>query len=521
MIVKFLGLIQVKILSSYFYFFDLLTILLFLGVIGKSAQIFLESWLASAMEGPTPVSSLLHASTMIVSGVFLLQRFQSYIFCSLDGMLLITLIGSLTAFFAGTIGLVSMDLKRIIAYSTCSQMGYLVFCVGIGNANISFFHLFNHAFFKCLLFVAAGTLIHALLNEQDIRRMGGLFKLLPFSFVLISVASLSLMGVPFLSGFYSKEKILENAFYIYNYSNIFSFWLGSFSALLTALYSIRLISYSFLFSPNNFKKNYENFHVDLIFYLNIVLFLLGLGTIFSGYLFEDLIIGLGTDWGLFTFSKPKMYILNIHLGNTYINFLTFLYTLFGLFSYLLYNFIFIELYNLWFFYLFSIKNFRYFYVFLGKRWYINLIYNRYIASPILWLGYHETFLLLDKGFFEGISLLSIRRVSDISCLIIKFSRIYYFGEILISLFLVYLLTNGFIILCLFSDFEDELLDFFSYKILVNFFKFSFFFFMATPRKRNRNRLKFSCITLNNKKKGCNTHKKKSSFFIINKGKKIN
>ena len=510
MIVKFLGLVQIKILSSYFYFFDILTILLFLGVIGKSAQIFLESWLASAMEGPTPVSSLLHASTMIVSGVFLLQRFQSYIFCSLDGMLLITLVGSLTAFFAGTIGLVAMDMKRIIAYSTCSQMGYLVFCVGIGNTSISFFHLFNHAFFKCLLFVAAGTLIHALFNEQDIRLMGGLFKLLPFSFVLISVASLSLMGVPFLSGFYSKEKILENAFYIYNYSNIFSFWLGSFSALLTALYSIRLISNSFLLSPNNFKKNYEKIHVDLSFYLNIVLFFLGLGTIFSGYLFEDLIIGLGTDWGLFTYGKLNMYILNIHLGNTYINFLTFIYTVFGSFSYLLYNFIFRESYNLWFFYLYFTKIFRYFYVFFGKRWYINLIYNRYLAFPVLWVGYNETFLLLDKGFFEGISLLSIRRVSDFSFFIIKFSRIYYFGEILISLFLVYLFANGFIILFLFSEFENELLVF-----LVKNFKFiCFFFFMATPRKRNRKVVSFRILT--KKKKGFNKQKHFSGFFIIKK-----
>ena len=139
LLTKFLCQIQIQIFFSYFYVLDVLTFLLFLGVIGKSAQIFLESWLASAMEGPTPVSSLLHASTMIVSGVFLLQRFQPYIVHSFNGMILITVIGALTAFFAGTIGLVAMDLKRIIAYSTCSQMGYLVFCVGIGNANVSSF----------------------------------------------------------------------------------------------------------------------------------------------------------------------------------------------------------------------------------------------------------------------------------------------------------------------------------------------------------------------------------------------
>ena len=234
---NFVSEIQIQMCYSYFNFLDLVTILLFLGVIGKSAQIFLESWLASAMEGPTPVSSLLHASTMIVSGVFLLLRFQSYILSSFNGVLIITFVGALTAFFAGTIGLVATDLKRIIAYSTCSQMGYLVCCFALGNANLSFFHLVNHAFFKCLLFVAAGTLIHAIVNEQDIRRMGGFYKLLPFSYILIVFSSFSLMGLPYFSGFYSKEKIIENSFYIYNHSNFFGFWLICFSAFVTAIYT--------------------------------------------------------------------------------------------------------------------------------------------------------------------------------------------------------------------------------------------------------------------------------------------
>lgn len=233
------------------------------------------------MEGPTPVSSLLHASTMIVSGVFLLQRFQPYVLSSNSGMILVTFIGALTAFFAGTVGLVSMDLKRIIAYSTCSQMGYLVFSVGIGNTNVSFFHLFNHAFFKCLLFIAAGTLIHALINEQDIRKMGGLFKLFPFTFILILIASCSLMGMPFLSGYYSKEKILEFSFYVYNNHNFFTFWFGSFSAFLTAIYSVRLIFFGFFNIPNNFKKVYSQIHTEIKFYLNFVLLILGFGSIFT------------------------------------------------------------------------------------------------------------------------------------------------------------------------------------------------------------------------------------------------
>lgn len=447
---SFLCQIQIQVCSSYFYVIDLLTLLLFLGVVGKSAQIFLESWLASAMEGPTPVSSLLHASTMIVSGAFLLQRFQPYIFYSFNGMVLITFVGALTAFFAGTIGLVTMDLKRIIAYSTCSQMGYLVFCIGIGNSHISFFHLFNHAFFKCLLFVAAGTLIHALVNEQDIRLMGGLFKLFPFTFILMFFASFSLMGLPFLSGYYSKEKILEYSFYIYNNSNLFAFWLGSLSAFLTSIYSMRLIFLAFFNFPNSFKRYYENLDTSISLGLNIVLVLLGTGTIFSGFLFEDIIIGIGNDWLFFTSNKLKIYNLDLHLGKLYLTFLTFYYTCCGiLISFSI--FINFKKFNLWFLNLFKSNSFtipgvtrlksfpnlfRYGYIFLAKRWYINLMYNRYGASVAFFLGYTQTFILLDKGFFEGISLVSTRlSVRSSKFLVLTFYRTFYFGEILVFLFL--------------------------------------------------------------------------------------
>ena len=516
----FLASIQLKLFYSYFYFLDILTLLLFLGVIGKSAQIFLESWLASAMEGPTPVSSLLHASTMIVSGAFLLQRFQSYIFCSINGILIITFVGALTAFFAGTIGLVAMDIKRIIAYSTCSQMGYLVFCVGLGNSNVSFFHLFNHAFFKCLLFVAAGTIIHALLNEQDIRKMGGLFKLFPFIFLLIFFASLSLMGIPFLSGFYSKEKILEYAFYIYNYSNLFAFWLGSFSALLTSLYSIRLIYIVFFCLPNNFKNYYQKIHVDVKYYLNFVLVLLGLGTLFSGYIFEDLIIGAGTDWLLYTSIKLNLYTLNLHLGTVYLTLLTFFYTCFGFFSYLFYNFFYKSEINLWFFYLFFRKNkyvkmnfFKVFYIFFGKRWYINLIYNRYFASVSFFLGYYETFVLLDKGFFEGISLINVRNIYKISSFLsFNLYRNFYFGEILFVLFILY--SSIFFLFDFFFCFEFLIEKsyliwfsiFFRYTLIFNFF------FLACPRKRNRGKSLFKRFF----KKSLNKRKKFYYFYLIKK-----
>ena len=535
---QFISDIKIQLFYTYFNFLDLVTFFLFLGVIGKSAQIFLESWLASAMEGPTPVSSLLHASTMIVSGVFLLLRFQSYILSSFNGLIIITFVGALTAFFAGTIGLVSMDLKRIIAYSTCSQMGYLVCCFALGNASLSFFHLVNHAFFKCLLFVAAGTLIHAIVNEQDIRLMGGFFKLLPFSYVLIVFSSFSLMGMPFLSGFYSKEKIVEDSFYIFNHSNLFGFWLASFSALITAIYSIRLILLVFFGVPNNFKLRYSFLHTNIQFYLNCVLFILGLGSIFSGFFFEDLIIGLGNNWFITT-SNLKLYNIHIDLGNLYINSIPFYYTCLGFFvSFLI--LIDMSFLNLWFFYyynkfiiinlnffinffkknnfdnnlfIFKFSIIKFFYSFLGNRWFINLIYNRYVTSFFFFLGYYDTFVLLDKGFLEASTLISVRRLVNLfNFFSLTFYRFFFFGElfgyIFFSFILIYFLSfiNFFEELIIFSD---NFLDRFMYKLD---YYFAFLFFFAVPRKKTR-------VKVTNYKKLFRFNKL-NSFLVFTKKSKI-
>ena len=486
-IVKFASSLQINVFCSYFNFFDFLTILLFLGVIGKSAQIFLESWLSSAMEGPTPVSSLLHASTMIVSGVFLLQRFQPYILCSLSGMVMVTFVGALTAFFAGTIGLVTMDLKRVIAYSTCSQMGYLVFCFGIGNSSVSLFHLCNHAFFKCVLFVAAGTLIHALLNEQDIRKMGGLFKLFPFVFVLILFASLSLMGMPFLSGFYSKEKILEYSFYIYNNSNIFAFWLGSLSAFLTSIYSMRLIFIVFFNSPNNYKNQYILIHTNVKYYLNVVLIILGLGAIISGFIFEDIMTGLGSDFLMFTNINSSMMPL-IFLGYVHVNSIALFYSYHAIFVSYLCFMIDTKGLNLLFFSLYKEKNNKFFFVksiynFLGKRWYLNLMYNKYIVLSSFYFGYAQTFILLDKGFFEFISLISARKFGKLSeKLSFNFYRTYYLGEIFIYFFIIYSL------MCMIFNFELQQYLFTGnagFFLLLKNAHDSYMSQWAVPRKKNR------------------------------------
>jgi NADH:ubiquinone oxidoreductase subunit 5 (subunit L)/multisubunit Na+/H+ antiporter MnhA subunit len=183
-----------------------------IAAVGKSAQIGLHSWLPDAMEGPTPVSALIHAATMVTAGVFLLIRCSPLFEYTGEILSLMTAVGAVTALFSATVGLVQNDIKRVIAYSTCSQLGYMVMIAGLAQYNVSLFHLFNHAFFKALLFLSAGSIIHALNNEQDMRKMGGLAQRLPFLYTVMTVASLALMGIPFLTGFYSKDVILEAAF---------------------------------------------------------------------------------------------------------------------------------------------------------------------------------------------------------------------------------------------------------------------------------------------------------------------
>lgn len=188
---------------------DLISFLLLIGVIGKSAQIGLHTWLPDAMEGPTPVSALIHAATMVTAGVFLIIRMSPFFELTPTILLLIIFIGSVTAFFASTVGLSQNDLKKVIAYSTCSQLGYMVMICGFSQYNSGLFHLINHGFFKALLFLSAGSIIHALTDEQDFRKIGGINTITPFSYICIIVGSLSLMGLPFLTGFYSKDLIIE------------------------------------------------------------------------------------------------------------------------------------------------------------------------------------------------------------------------------------------------------------------------------------------------------------------------
>lgn len=266
---------------------SIICLLLFLGAVGKSAQLGLHTWLPDAMEGPTPVSALIHAATMVTAGVFLIIRSGPLFEGSHLALMVLTIVGALTAFFGATTGVVQNDLKKVIAYSTCSQLGYMIMICGISSYSTSLFHLMNHALFKALLFLSAGSVIHAISDEQDMRKMGGLIKSIPFTYIMILIGSLSLMGFPYLTGFYSKDLILELTYDKYYIA--FAYWLGSFSALLTAFYSIRLIYLTFIMETNSKKEVLMGVHESS---LNITfpLLLLAIGSIFVGYLGKEVVL---------------------------------------------------------------------------------------------------------------------------------------------------------------------------------------------------------------------------------------
>jgi len=269
---------------------DLICILLFIGAMGKSAQIFLHTWLPDAMEGPTPVSALIHAATMVTAGVFLVVRCSPIFEYSQLTLNIITFVGMSTAFFAATVALVQNDIKKIIAYSTCSQLGYMFFAAGVGAYNVAMFHLFTHAFFKALLFLGSGSVIHSFKDEQNINQMGGIWKKLPYTWVLMIIGTLALTGFPFLSGFYSKDAIIEYAYLRGNTAGYYAVVVGIFTALLTSIYSWRLIFKTFHGTYNNKKLKINTMH-ESPFVMLTPLIILAIGAIFSGYFFKELFIG--------------------------------------------------------------------------------------------------------------------------------------------------------------------------------------------------------------------------------------
>jgi len=268
---------------------NLICFLLFIGAMGKSAQILLHTWLPDAMEGPTPVSALIHAATMVTAGVFLVVRCSPIYEYSPIILNLITIIGMTTAFFAATVALVQTDIKKIIAYSTCSQLGYMFFAAGVGAYNVAMFHLFTHAFFKALLFLGSGSVIHAFRDEQNINNMGAVWKKLPYTYVLMIIGTLALTGFPFLSGFYSKDAIIEFAYLKGNTAGYYAAGVGVLTAFLTSIYSWRLIFKTFHGEYNNKSIKIEETHESPLVML-IPLIILSIGAIFAGFLFKDLFI---------------------------------------------------------------------------------------------------------------------------------------------------------------------------------------------------------------------------------------
>ena len=286
---------EIIIFGLEFNLITLICVMLFIGSMGKSAQILLHTWLPDAMEGPTPVSALIHAATMVTAGVFLVVRCSPIFEYSQFALNIIVIVGMLTAFFAATVALVQNDIKKIIAYSTCSQLGYMFFAVGLGAYHVAIFHLFTHAFFKALLFLGAGCVIHSFKEEQDIRLMGGVWKKIPYTYALMIVGTLALTGFPFLSGYYSKDAIIEFAFLKGSSLGYLAATVGIFTAFLTAIYSWRLIFKTFHGRYNNKKNNISSVHDSPLIML-LPSLVLALGAIITGILFKNLFIGQDTQF---------------------------------------------------------------------------------------------------------------------------------------------------------------------------------------------------------------------------------
>ena len=252
-----------KTMSFLGYDLDVMTViclLLFMGAMGKSAQFLLHTWLPDAMEGPTPVSALIHAATMVTAGVFMVARLSPMFELSQTALTVVTAVGALTAIFAATVGLAQNDIKRVIAYSTCSQLGYMFVALGVGAYSAGIFHLFTHAFFKALLFLGAGSVIHAMHHEQDLRNMGGLRKALPVTFWMMLIGTLALTGFPYTSGYFSKDIVIETSYAAHNEASRTAFWLLVAAAFLTSLYSWRLMFMAFFGKPRADKETMEHAH---------------------------------------------------------------------------------------------------------------------------------------------------------------------------------------------------------------------------------------------------------------------
>jgi NADH-quinone oxidoreductase subunit L len=355
-------------------------LLLFMGAMGKSAQFGLHTWLPDAMEGPTPVSALIHAATMVTAGVFMVARLSPLFELAPTAQAFVMFIGATTAFFAATIGLVQNDIKRIVAYSTCSQLGYMFVAMGAGAYSVGIFHLFTHAFFKALLFLGSGSVIYAMHHEQDIRKMGGLWRKIPYTYAVMVVGTLALTGFPLTAGYFSKDAIIESAYASHNPFATYGFVLTVVAAALTSFYSWRLIFKTFHGEPHD-REHYEAAHESPLWML-IPLGVLAAGSIVAGFPFKELFAGHGVEEFFRESLKMNPHILEDmhHIPETMAFLPTVMMVVGFLISYLFYI------------------SWRYLpdelasqqpmlYQFLLNKWYFDELYDLIFVRPAKWLGY--------------------------------------------------------------------------------------------------------------------------------------
>jgi len=363
---------------------DILTVatfLLFLGAMGKSAQLGLHTWLPDAMEGPTPVSALIHAATMVTAGVFMVARCSPLFEYAPDTLAFVTVIGASTAFFAATVGLAQNDIKRVIAYSTCSQLGYMFFALGVSAYPAAIFHLFTHAFFKALLFLGAGSVIHAVDGEQDMRRMGGLWKHIKITYAMMWIGSLALAGFPIFAGYYSKDMILEVA-YAAGGVGQYAYIMGMAAAILTAFYSWRLLFMTFHGKPRADHHVMEHVHESPMVML-IPLFVLAFGAVFAGIAFYDGFVG--HHWKEFWGSS--ILILENHKAMEEAHHVPFLVKVGPIIVGV------IGIFIAWIAYIRDTAlpgrvaaQHHMLYQFLLNKWYFDELYDRIFVRPTFWLG---------------------------------------------------------------------------------------------------------------------------------------
>jgi NADH-quinone oxidoreductase subunit L len=354
---------------------------LFMGAMGKSAQFLLHTWLPDAMEGPTPVSALIHAATMVTAGVFMVARLSPLFELAPNAQTFVTLIGATTAFFAATIGLVQNDIKRIVAYSTCSQLGYMFVAMGVGAYSVGMFHLFTHAFFKALLFLGSGSVIRAMHHEQDIRNMGGLKDRIPYTYIVMLIGTLALTGFPLTAGYFSKDAIIEAAFVGKNPMALYGFICTVTAALLTSFYSWRLIFKTFHGEPHD-RKNWREAHESPMVML-IPLGFLAAGSVLAGLPFKEIFAGHGVE-GFFreslAFAKSNHVLEDMHHVPLYVGILPTAMMLLGFLV-------------AWHFYIRRpdipvelARQHDWLYRFLLNKWYFDELYDLIFVRPTKWLG---------------------------------------------------------------------------------------------------------------------------------------